>query len=83
MVALPVITHKRAQAGSCQCHGEGCDSDWVEIKDAWVDVQWRECLFRERIKNDLNQNNICDLKIVKILKQITAEDFEPSICVLQ
>lgn len=81
-MALPVITHKRAQAGSCQCHGEGCHSDWVEIKDAWVDVQWRECLFRERIKYDL-KSNICELKIVKILKQITAEDFVNSICVLQ
>lgn len=41
-----VITHKRAQAGSSQCHGEGSHSHWAEIKDAWVDVQRRERLIR-------------------------------------
>lgn len=40
------ITHKRAQAGSCQGHGEGSHSHWAEIKDAWVDVQRRERLIR-------------------------------------
>lgn len=41
-----VITHKWAQAGSCQCHGEGCHGNRAEIEDAWIDVQRRECLLR-------------------------------------